>query len=98
MSAGVLDYHDGDGLRALVNAYWAGYAAGHRAAEDEIAAAWHEMWLSTRAVLDQPTRVELERRRRPPRTPCRTRCGRCSRCIYVAAYRRRHGEYRGSGA
>jgi hypothetical protein len=52
-----------DDLRALTNAYWAGYVAGHRAAEDEMAADWHEMWVKTRAVLDQPTHAELERRR-----------------------------------
>jgi hypothetical protein len=43
---------------------------------------WHKVHVSTRAVLDKPTRAELEQRRNG--LPA-CRCARCSVCIRTAA-------------
>lgn len=40
-----------------------GYAAGHAAAEAEMAAAWHRVYVDVKNVLRQPTLDELRRRR-----------------------------------
>jgi hypothetical protein len=40
-----------------------GTEQGYARAEADMAAAWHAVWVKTRAVLAQPTRAELARRR-----------------------------------
>jgi hypothetical protein len=85
----------GDDLRALVDAFLAGCAVGRHIAEDEMARDWHEMYVKTRAVLDQPSQDEQARRRRPPTRPCYRCDGRSSCCVFLA-YRARHGVRRRS--
>jgi len=58
---------DVESYAALVSLYEIGYAAGYAdgsaAAEDDMAACWHRVWLDVRRTLDQPTYAELRRRR-----------------------------------
>ena len=49
------------------------------------ATAWQTIVTGYSAVLDGPTRVELERVRRSSNEPCSSGCGSCSRCIRAAA-------------
>jgi hypothetical protein len=63
----------------------AGYQAGWLAGRDEEAIAWQAIVTGYSALIDQPTRDGLARRRRPIDDPCQVRCGRCSRCIRAQA-------------
>jgi hypothetical protein len=74
--------------------YSTGYELGYRRAENDMAAAWHELYLHLHRELAQPTSVELERRRKPTDDPCgRPRCRGCPRCVRASWVRWRvaHG-------
>lgn len=73
---------------ALRASFRLGFTTGHdrgviagRAVE---AAAWQAIITGYSALIDVPTRAELDRVRRPTNTPCSGRCGACSRCIHAA--------------
>jgi hypothetical protein len=63
----------------------AGYSAGLLAGRGEEAVAWQAIVTGYSALIDQPTRDELGRRRQPSNDPCAGRCGRCSQCIRAVA-------------
>lgn len=62
-----------------------GYQAGWLAGRDEEASAWQAIVTGYAALISQPSRAELARRRRPSNDPCASRCGRCSQCIRADA-------------
>lgn len=74
---------------ALRASFQLGYDTGHQrgvmAGRNEEATAWQAIVTGYSAVIDAPTRAELERVRRPSNTPCSSGCGFCSRCIRAAA-------------
>lgn len=74
---------------ALRASFQLGYDTGHQrgviAGRNEEATAWQAIITGYSAVLDAPTRAQLERVRRPSNAPCSSRCGSCSRCIRAAA-------------
>ena len=80
----------------------AGYRSGWLAGHDEEALAWQSIVTGYSALMSQPTRDELARRRRLSNDPCTTACGRCSRCIRaqsVVSNLARHGrpDFPGTG-
>ena len=81
-------------LRDLIVAFGAGYAVGHRAAEDQMAVAWSAAAGPIRAALAQPLHAVLQARRDQPRSdPC-LRCDhRSSCCVRVAAVERNRERY-----
>lgn len=83
---------------ALADAYRMGFvagrASGRRAAERELQRDWSAMVAEVKPVLAAPTQDELRRLRdveADGHTPCRNRCGSCSRCIHAEAWRNRGG-------
>ena len=74
---------------ALRASFQLGYDTGHQrgvmAGRNEEATAWQAIVTGYSAVLDAPTRAELERVRRPTNAPCPSGCGSCSRCIRAGA-------------
>lgn len=74
---------------ALRASFQLGYETGHQrgvmAGRNEEATAWQAIVTGYSAVLDAPTRAELERVRRPSNAPCSSGCGSCCRCIRAAA-------------
>ena len=79
---------------ALRASFRLGYDAGHHrgliVGRNEEAIAWQAIVTGYSAVLTQPRREELARRRIPSNEPCPPHCARCSRCI-----RAEHGSLRG---
>jgi len=60
-----------------------GHRRGHAAAEADMAASWHDLWLHVQATMRSPRHAELIERRRLTHDPCPARCGRCSACIHA---------------
>lgn len=67
-----------------------GIEQGIAAEERAEAARWHKVYLSTKAVLDRPTRTELDQRRATLRA---CRCDQCSMCVRQAAVERNRARY-----
>lgn len=84
--------------KALRASWRLGYATGRQrgviAGRAEEAAAWQSIVTGYAAVLEGPTRAELDRARRPTSTACPRNCGRCSRCIHAEAVTRNLARYR----
>lgn len=74
---------------ALRASFQLGYDTGHQhgriVGRNEEATAWQAIVTGYSAVIDAPTRAELERARRTSNGPCSSRCRSCTLCIRAAA-------------
>jgi len=98
--------HANDNARATLPQDWVdGYRRGLDAGiEAGLAVGWSQGWAAhaelidrwlgiTREALKAPTQDELAKAREHTNEPCRTRCGRCSRCIRADAVARNLRRY-----
>ncbi len=84
---------------ALRVSFRLGYDTGHQrgvaVGRAEEATAWQAIVTGYSAVLTQPSREELARRRRSGNEPCSARCDRCSQCVRAAVVARNLTRYGG---